>query len=264
MDSIAKDGLGNSVHPHGSIFPILKEIDSRTNQMVGTGFFLTKIGHFVTAKHVIADVYDFNKGTQFAPIHAVHFVTPTEVLIRHITKIAIHPISDIAVGKMDFHVHNNTGKPLFNLVPTFSSIPPPMDSTLVTFAYPETDKIITKGKMGKIVGSLFTGKLIEHNEGPRDSVLVNWPHYVTSIDVKGGASGGPVFNQDGHVIGINCVGGLGDLSYIARVHELLEMAVPDFPLDGKGKLGDPRLEELVRKGIVLLSNSTPKNIEDGH
>ncbi len=253
MEPIARNLAGDPIHLHGPIFPILKEIDSKTRQMVGTGFFLTNIGHFVTAKHVIADIYDFQKGIQHAPIHAVHFVKPTEALVRHITKIAIHPDSDIAIGKMDFHILKDTGKPLHNMVPFFSAVPPMIGSNVLTFAYPNTDKIIRNGKMGKIVGDLFTGKLLEHSETPRDSVLVNWPHYVTTINVKGGASGGPVFDNKGRVIGVNCVGGLGEHSYMARVHELLELAVPDFPIDEKGTLGDPRVIELVEKGAIQLA-----------
>lgn len=62
--------------------------------------------------------------------------------------------------------------------------------------------------------------------------MVSWPHYVTSIDVKGGASGGPVFDHLGRVIAVNCVGGIGDLSYMARVKELLDLRVPEFPMEG--------------------------------
>ena len=81
---MCRDGTGASVEPHTVIFPILKEVSSRETRLVGTGFFITTIGHFVTAKHVIADVYDIPNGRQDGFIHALHFVTTDKYLIRHI------------------------------------------------------------------------------------------------------------------------------------------------------------------------------------
>ena len=37
-------------------------------------------------------------------MHALHFVVNTQVLVRHITNVSVHNTSDIAVGKMDYHV----------------------------------------------------------------------------------------------------------------------------------------------------------------
>jgi hypothetical protein len=38
--AITHDGI--DVEPQTVIFPILKEVDGRVNQMIGTGFFITK------------------------------------------------------------------------------------------------------------------------------------------------------------------------------------------------------------------------------
>ena len=85
----ARDGTGNPVDPHTCIFPILKEFAPNQTRLVGTGFFITTLGHFVTAKHVIQDVIDANTGHQTAGIHAVHFVEDAKVLVRHITKVSV-------------------------------------------------------------------------------------------------------------------------------------------------------------------------------
>ena len=78
------------------------------------------------------------------------------------------------------------------------------------------------------------------------------PRYTTSIDVKGGASGGPVFDYLGRVIGINCVGGIGGLSYMARVKELLDLRVPEFPMAGTHP-EDPSVRELIEKGAITFN-----------
>ncbi len=241
-----------NVEPLKLVFPILKEIGEGRNQMVGTGFFITKIGHFVTAKHVIEDIYNIQTRKQLNPIHAVHFVEGSKVLVRHITAISSHNTSDIVIGKMDYHVVNSTGTPLFNKVPIFSTTPPPVGTPVVTFAFPETDKIFSKGDLGAFRAGYYHGNFVGHSESKRDSVMVSWPHYTTSIDIKAGASGGPVFDHVGRVIGINCVGGIGGVSYMARVKELLDLRVPEFPMEGTNPEG-PSVQELIQKGAITFN-----------
>jgi S1-C subfamily serine protease len=225
-----EDGEGGFVDPHTCIFPIMKETPDGHTRLVGTGFFITMLGHFVTAKHVIFDAYDPEAQRQTGTLHAVHFVEGSSVLVRHITEVSYHNVSDVAVGKMDFHVINSTGLPFVNRVPRFTVEIPAIGSGVVTFAYPESDRIFTRGESAAFRPNFYAGELLFHNDQPRDRVMVTWPHFGTSINLRGGASGGPVFDEQGRVIGINCVGGYEDLSYIARAQELLDLNVPQYPL----------------------------------
>ena len=202
----AQDLTGNTIEPHTCIFPILKEVAPNQSQLVGTGFFITMLGHFVTAKHVILAIIDPRTGKQNAPIHAAHFVEGTKVLVRHITKVTINDNSDVAVGKMDYHVIDATGDPLMNRVPRFTTEIPPVGSSVITYAYPESDPEFVKGESSAFRPKYYSGVMIEHSQEPRDSRLVSWPHFRTSITLRGGASGGPVFDHQGRVFGINCVG----------------------------------------------------------
>lgn len=220
---------GSPVEPHTVIFPILKEVEPGRAKLVGTGFFITMLGHFVTAKHVILDALDQKTGQQVSALHAAHFVVGSQVLVRSITEVSYHNQSDVAVGKMDFHVLNETKQPLTNMVPVFTTEPPKVGSPVVTFAYPESSEFFWQDSGSAFRPNFYGGELIEHSEVPRDSVMVSWPHYRTSINALGGASGGPAFDARGRVFGVNCVGGLGDLSYMARVTELLPLTVPQFP-----------------------------------
>lgn len=247
-----RDGSGAPVEPHTCIFPILKESVPGQAHLVGTGFFMTTLGHFVTAKHVIFDVFDQQTGRQKAPLHALHFVEGSSALRRHITAVSFHNISDIAVGKMDYHVIKKTGEPLLNRVPRFTTKPPRPSSRVVTFAYPESSPVFSRNSGGCFRPNFYSGRLLAHSEQPRDSKLVTWPHYTTTITVKGGASGGPVFDEKGRVFGINCVGGLRGLSYMARATELLPLSVPECPPVVAGDEGDYTVLELAKHGHVLF------------
>lgn len=48
------------------------------------------------------------------------------------------------------------------------------------------------------------GKSVAWGEGEDDNPRIPYPHYETSILVASGASGGPVFDERGRVVGINC------------------------------------------------------------
>lgn len=238
---------GQTAHPNTAIFPIFKEIGDGKNRLVGTGFFITRIGHFVTAKHVIKDVYDFETGTQRATIHALHFVKPFEVLVRHITHICANNNSDLVVGKMDYHVLNETKEPLCNPVPIFTTEVPRVDSPVCTYAYPASDTIFFKNSESKFKPTYYSGKFVENSEGPRDAGSGNWPHMITTINTEPKASGGPVFDEKGRVIGVNSLGGIKDYSCIPRSKELLPLTVPEFPGDKKYTV-----HELAREGIIIF------------
>jgi len=50
------DGTGGALSPLVGVVPVLKRIGDRRYAVVGTGFFVTRYGLFVTAKHVVSDI----------------------------------------------------------------------------------------------------------------------------------------------------------------------------------------------------------------
>lgn len=243
----ARDLDGNSVSPHNSIFPILADLGQGHTRLTGTGFFITRLGHFVTAKHVILAALDANTGQQMCGLHALHFVVGFQALVRNITKVSVHNTSDVALGKMDYYMIDATGEPLMNSVPRLTTEVPAIGSHVCTFAYPESDWDFIKGTPAAFHAKYYTGRMQEHSELPRDSSLVAWPHYRTSISLSGGASGGPAFDEKGRVFGVNCVGGIEGLSYMARATEILDLSVPEFPGDREYTVFD-----LAKAGIILF------------
>jgi S1-C subfamily serine protease len=250
-----RSAAGAPYDPHQAIFPILKEMADGRMRLVGTGFFITAYGHFVTAKHVIMDAVSEDLTQVLAPMHALHFVEGSAVLVRHINAVSYHLTADVAVGKMGYYVMNDTGLPLRNAVPRFTARIPRVGSRVVTFAYPESDRDFGRVAAGyppaAFRANYYEGEYVRHSETPRDSRLVAWPHHQTSVTVLAGASGGPVFDEDGRVFGINCVGGIEGVSYMGRVIELLDLNVPEYPLAGvHGR--HPLVRELAAAGHILL------------
>jgi len=197
------------------------------------------------------DAFDEKTHKQVAFLHAVHFVQGSEILVRHITKVSLSNDSDVAVGKMDFHKLNDTGQPLLNKVPIFTLEAPTANSNVVTYAYPESSREFGGEELGTFVANYYAGQFIEHCDHARDAVMVTWPHYATSIKSKGGASGGPVFDSNGRVFGINSVGGI--IEYAARVAELLPLEVPEFPgFSGQDGRQWPTVSELAKASMIVF------------
>src|SRR5262249_50140444 len=147
-------------------------------------------------------------------------------LVREITKVSCHNTADVAIGKMDFYIHDDGSGPVLNSVPTFTTEPPRLGSPVVTYAYPESTPQYVKGMGGGEFRPLYyAGELLDHSEEARDARVISWPHYVTSINVMSGASGGPVFDEHGRVFAINCVSAVSDVSYMARATELLDLTI---------------------------------------
>ena len=79
---------GEPADPGHAIFPIVKYVDGKMH-LIGTGFFITTHGIFVTAKHVLMDPFD-RDGRERYPIGI------------------FHPAADVTVGVAQMMHHNRT------------------------------------------------------------------------------------------------------------------------------------------------------------
>ena len=111
------------------------------------------------------------------------------------------------MGQADNYLSKFPDKPLMNLRPTLSTRVPEVGSEVVTYVYPENDILdfTREGHMRVIASDYYEGQFLRHVTDLHNP-FIPYPHYETSIELKSAASGGPVFDSRGRVIGVNCRG----------------------------------------------------------
>jgi V8-like Glu-specific endopeptidase len=211
---IAVTKNGQKCCPTNATFPILKQLENDHWQLIGTGFFITNNGVFLTAKHVLRDVLD-NSRKQTHPIAAFLFPTTGIYQIRPILKGFFNAEGDVAAGIITNTSHEE--KKLENPFYGLSLTPMKVGGKIHTFAYPET---IHNGNEIVFHGNYYAGEVKEYLPEGRDKTMLPNSCYQTTMNIRGGASGGPVFNTHGVVIGINSTGFENNdspLSYISSI-----------------------------------------------
>jgi len=142
----------------------------RTRQSLGSGFIIDPSGVIVTNNHVIANAYDIT-------------VTLQDNQELKATLVATSTVADLAVLKV------NAGKPLPSV--------PFGDSTKLRVGQP----VIAIGNPLGLGGSVSTGIVSALN---RDLMSSPYDDYIqTDAAINHGNSGGPLFNLQGEVIGVN-------------------------------------------------------------
>jgi len=208
------------------IFPIIKALyypdGTETHKLVGTGFFLDEIGTFLSARHVFqgeGSALDLEDANGFA-LYCAHAVNlERKLVVRHIDveSIKTRNDSDIAAGKVEMNQFGQPNEAIsrkemektshLNFV---SNEDVKEDTKIFTVAHPLTKVEHTQpGRVNlSIESQAYEGKVTKHYPEKRDSGLLSWPCYETDMEIKGGASGGPVFisGSSGVVFAVNCTG----------------------------------------------------------
>jgi hypothetical protein len=243
----AKDGNGNVIDPDVAIFPILSH-DKENFNLIGTGFFITNDGLFITAKHVLLDAIDEN-GAQTKPLMLIQF-SDGGYTIRPITRSISHDIADISIGLSAPMRHNTTGTTLKNKKLNLNSHIPDEGKDIFTYAYPKT--VIKHSEVPELhfYSDCFRGLIQKYYPDGRDSVLLPGPCVQTSMYVHGGASGGPVFDLDGNVFGVNSTGFENeDLSFVTPIHTIENLLLTDVLIPNNSS-GQVSMKELIDGGFI--------------
>ncbi len=235
---ITQRGNNERINPGDGIVPILQELSRGKLAVIGTGFYITRYGLFMTAYHVLNELTN-----QFGEIihrgFILHLSGETKIHLRPILWINKNDKSDIAVGQAENYMKNFTKNPLMNLRSKLSSKTPSADTKVVTYAYPE-NKILdmtNKEIPPTIHGDYFDGVFLRYLSVPENPSMSS-SYYETTIEIRSGASGGPVFNKRGQIIGVNCRGwdfrGTenegNNLSYIIPINEAMNMKISHLQL----------------------------------
>lgn len=234
---------GKPIDPADGVIPIMKEIDAGKLAIIGTGFYITRYGLFLTSEHVLSDLVHESK-QKILTSYICHRVGDTEVHLRRVVSINLFKEADLAIGQADNFQKEFPNNPLMNMRGVLSTEIPEKGEKLITFAYPE-NKILDFTQHGNtpvISSDYYEGEFLRHvinSEHP----YIPYPHFETSIKIRSGASGGPVFYR-GRIIGVNCRGwDFGDtddnhLSYVIPIEaglllKLGQLQVPEISWEYK-------------------------------
>ena len=229
------------------VFPILTfNPSSRKWKCLGTGFFISPVGAFVTAKHLFMN----SDGEAEQTLYGIQSLNDKEHHVRPVKKLIYHKDADLIIGLLgnrrigqkDFppHLTEYYGLDLNSLE---------NGDEIETFAYPNTLTTELEGNAFEFSfdGITSSGSVIDYHEG--GSPVVKNRCYQTNMKIDSGASGGPVF-KDGYVVGVNSSGySLADeeepLSFITPIDYILDLSVTE----------DDRIipvTELIKEGVIIV------------
>ncbi|MDH0123313.1 serine protease [Brucella intermedia] len=230
------------------IFAVSKD-SNREWQFLGTGFFIAQ-GLLVTARHVFEGIYEEwgedGFRNQINDPYIIHNVSGNNAIIRPIisTSTSVHTDTIVAqVGTIPNQINA--------CLPLKRDKPKPGDLAF-TYAYPNTK--VFDGPDGRDVvmePSFYRGNVIEYFPKKRDSTFIKWPSFQVDFYMHPGASGGPVFDKDGKVFGINCASMEPDrnIAYVTSIDSVKDASVHHAKFEGKFYENLP-LRTLIKAGVI--------------
>ncbi|ABX19911.1 S1 family peptidase [Burkholderia multivorans] len=232
--------------------------DGQAMEIVGTGFFVAP-GVLITAAHVAQVAFESDPHG-YPRLWCVHVLDGGQYQRRPVVHAVTHAVTDIALCVLAPSVHRVTGAPLPNPILRLSARDPVIGEHVFTFALP--DAVFEAQQGGRnarldLHSHYYDGHIVEHYPVMRDRVLLPFPSFETSMHLHGGASGGPVFDDSGAVVGINVSSQEPDTdcSYIAKVRDAFDLSLP-CEVDG-GQVVQLTLRELAARGFSCLQADSP-------
>lgn len=244
-----------------AIFPIMLRIPEENDRFsfagLGTGFFISKYGLFVTAKHVVEEDQHYANGKGMEAwiiIDGQNFTCP-------IIDLDFHPTADIAIGciAQPRDAQGNRVKGFAISLQKICAEKLNVGDKLFSYGYPRT-KLAKDDETDTVTIDMkpyyYKGELLEYH--PNGVSIARWPVYRHSVPIASGMSGGPLFhNGTSLVIGVNCTGDSTPTADVEHgtgtdIHLILDMviksAIPGFQ-------GKTIKEILVAENLLLSKNN---------
>jgi len=171
-----------------------------------------------------------------------------------VRNLLLHDKADIALGFLEIPPGKKGGK-LFEPKGLYLSLVIPGEGEEVsTCAYsdnPNSPHTYDKLKLGPLIKRAF-GVVRKYYPEGRDAYLLPGPCVETSMTLKAGLSGGPVFNKNGYIIGVNSTSFTGlekDISYFTPISPILTLP---FAIEEEGKLINTTLLDMAKKAHFTI------------
>jgi hypothetical protein len=254
-------GDGQNTQGQEVIIPICTADDHNGIKCIGTGFFIAPYGIFATAAHVFTAFLDENgnlpvkaDGSPAVGLMTFQFVPPNTIIRRIINKISFHKGDDVAVGAVQHLINKNTSEPFRNRILPMTTSVPQVDERIATWAYPNSVATYD-GNNGSllIVPKVYEGEI--ENEHPNgQGGMLPGRCYQTDLGIEGGASGGPVFNDNGQVFAINSTGIDGtDLAYVSHIQSIGGLPLANVQTPDGIVHENITIKELINKGSINVN-----------
>lgn len=238
MGPHAQNADGFAIDPRAAIIPIIQQLTPGRLKIIGTGFYLTRYGLFATAGHVFLELAETDRRALGIAV-VCHSLSNESVCMRQIRTAFINEDADVGIGYADNFMEKFPHQPLSSMRGHMSASLPKAGTRLVTYAYPQNEVLdfTLSDNQPRIVSDYYEGEVlatVDAAEANRrrhvgEYMPLKVPFLETSIHLKGGASGSPVFDR-GRIVGIatkswDLSADDSPLSYIAGIEHLLSVEV---------------------------------------
>ncbi|WP_165931021.1 trypsin-like peptidase domain-containing protein [Paralcaligenes ureilyticus] len=225
------------------IAPVFR-IDAGTNEahLIGTGFWVTDVGHLVTAWHVIQENIG-EDGVDRGPIFAIQTFPDGSLVVRSFKKSDKHPRFDLALSET-VTTPPRADRPTMPIAMSLDELS--IGDPVFSFAVLADDQIFENEKLpghtiykfnGDISGDflprpasvkfavrLSFGHVSMIFEQMRDRVMLPFPCIQTDVPIYGGNSGGPLFDVRGRISAAHCTSfGGNDIAFHVPILGVLRL-----------------------------------------
>lgn len=248
---IVTDSEGNRAKPIAAIVPIfaVEKNPPRHFRLLGTGFFIAQ-NLVVTARHVFEGIYEKANEhifeNQIYDPYIIHSVGEMKAVLRPILSTSISTKSDIIVAKV------RPSENIKNKCLPLKRDKPRVDDLVFTFAYPNSKIVENAGKQNVYLEpSYYRGSVVEYFPKYRDKSYLKWPCFQVNFHLHPGASGGPVFDRDGRVFGVNCASmePYRDTAFVTSIDSIKDATIHEASFEDEFYPELP-LRKLIRSGVI--------------
>lgn len=205
------------------VAPVFRiDLESGEAKLIGTGFWVTKLGHLVTAWHVVEENMG-RDGVDRGPIFALQTFPDRTFAIRNFSASDQHPIFDLALSETV--AAPPAGERMTSPI-SMSRDELHIGEPVFSFAVSADDQAFENEKLPGVTAFRFSGeiyaaevpvkapvrfavrlsfgKVEEIFPTMRDRVVMPFPCVQTDVPIYGGNSGGPLFDIRGRIRAVHC------------------------------------------------------------